>query len=35
MIPYYLAYASYWNNNDAAAAAYYYRVAGLNDDAPK
>jgi hypothetical protein len=35
MIPYYLAYASYWNNNDAAAAAYYYRIAGLQDTAPK
>ena len=35
MIPYYLAYASYWNNNDAAAAAYYYRIAGLQDSTPK
>ena len=35
MIPYYLAYASYWNNNDADAAAYYYRIAGLQDNAPK
>jgi hypothetical protein len=35
MIPYYLAYASYWNNNDAASAAYYYRIAAMQDTAPK
>jgi hypothetical protein len=35
MIPYHLAYVSYWSNNDPLEASYWYRVAGTHKEAPK
>ncbi len=35
MIPYYLAYASYWNNNNPEQASFWYKVAGVHDTGPK
>ncbi len=35
MIPYYLAYTSYWNNNNPEEASYWYKVAGVHDTAPR
>ena len=34
MLPYYLAYASYWSKKDPLEASYYYRIAGLQSDGP-
>lgn len=34
MIPYYLAYISYWNLHDGLKSSEYYRIASTGDDAP-
>ena len=34
MLPYYLAYASYWSKKDPREASFYYRVSGLQSEAP-
>ena len=35
MIPYYLAYVSYWNNNDPKEASLWYRVTSMHEAAPR
>ncbi len=35
LIPYYLAYVSYWNHHDPEKASFYYRLSAMNEDGPR